>query len=140
MNKHQVKGATNQVTGKIKEAVGKATDDHSLRAKGVARDTKGKLQEKVGDAKEAQRIGFAHEVVTADELDTTVAGIAKGLVNNSPNAVMEAKKLVREVVGAPVTDALLADTANRIAAIRASMEGREGVASFLEKRKPSWLN
>ncbi len=92
------------------------------------------------DAKEAQRIGFAHEVVTADELDTTVAGIAKGLVNNSPNAVMEAKKLVREVVGAPVTDALLADTANRIAAIRASMEGREGVASFLEKRKPSWLN
>ena len=92
------------------------------------------------DAKEAQRIGFAHEVVTADELDTTVAGIVKGLVNNSPNAVMEAKKLVREVVGAPVTDALLADTANRIAAIRASMEGREGVASFLEKRKPSWLN
>ena len=92
------------------------------------------------DAKEAQRIGFAHEVVTADELDTTVAGIAKGLVNNSPNAVMEAKKLVREVVGAPVTDALLADTANRIAAIRASMEGREGVASVLEKRKPSWLN
>ena len=92
------------------------------------------------DAKEAQRIGFAHEVVTADELDTTVAGIAKGLVNNSPNAVMEAKKLVREVVGAPVTDALLLDTASRIAAIRASNEGREGVASFLEKRKPSWLN
>ncbi|MBQ5962195.1 enoyl-CoA hydratase/isomerase family protein [Massilia sp. ZL223] len=92
------------------------------------------------DAAEALRIGFAHEVVTADELDTTVAGIVKNLVNNSPNAVMEAKKLVREVVGAPVTDALLADTASRIAAIRASMEGREGVASFLEKRKPSWLN
>lgn len=55
MNKHQVKGMTNQATGKIKEAVGKATDDHSLRAKGAARDTKGKLQEKVGDAKEAQR-------------------------------------------------------------------------------------
>lgn len=55
MNKHQVKGVTNQVTGKIKEAVGKATDDQSLRAKGAARDTKGKLQQKVGDAKEAQR-------------------------------------------------------------------------------------
>lgn len=55
MNKHQVKGATNQATGKVKEAVGKATDDKSLRAKGVARDTKGKLQEKMGDAKEAQR-------------------------------------------------------------------------------------
>ncbi|MEH6437085.1 enoyl-CoA hydratase/isomerase family protein [Massilia sp. DD77] len=92
------------------------------------------------DAVEARRIGFAHEVVSADELDATVAGIVKNLVNNSPNAVMEAKKLVREVVGEPVTDALLADTATRIAAIRASMEGREGVASFLEKRKPSWLN
>jgi methylglutaconyl-CoA hydratase len=92
------------------------------------------------DAQEAQRVGFAHEVVTADELDATVAGIVKNLVNNSPNAVMEAKKLVREIVGAPVTDDLLADTASRIAAIRASMEGREGVASFLEKRKPSWLN
>jgi methylglutaconyl-CoA hydratase len=62
------------------------------------------------------------------------------LVNNSPNAVMEAKTLVREIVGQPVTDALLLDTAGRIAAIRASLEGREGVASFLEKRKPSWLN
>ncbi len=55
MNKHQVKGATNQVTGKIKEAVGKATGDQSLRAKGVAREAKGKLQEGVGDARQAQR-------------------------------------------------------------------------------------
>ncbi|MHB1122395.1 MAG: CsbD family protein [Ramlibacter sp.] len=63
MNKHQVKGVTNQVTGKIKEAVGKATDDQSLRAKGAARDAKGKLQEKVGDAKEAQREArIGHEV------------------------------------------------------------------------------
>jgi methylglutaconyl-CoA hydratase len=64
----------------------------------------------------------------------------KSLVTNSPNAVREAKKLVRDVVGQPVDDALLADTANRIAEIRASLEGREGVASFLEKRKPTWLN
>lgn len=92
------------------------------------------------DAAAALRMGFAHEVVAADNLDTTVAGLVKALVSNSPNAVVEAKKLVREVVGAPVTDALLLDTAQRIAAIRASSEGREGVASFLEKRKPNWLN
>ncbi|WP_020654401.1 enoyl-CoA hydratase/isomerase family protein [Massilia niastensis] len=92
------------------------------------------------DAAEARRIGFAHEVVASDALDATVAGIAKSLVNNSPNAVMEAKTLVRDIVGQPVDDALLADTAGRIAAIRASSEGREGVASFLDKRKPSWLN
>jgi methylglutaconyl-CoA hydratase len=92
------------------------------------------------DAAAALRMGFAHEVVAPEDLDSTVAGIVKALVSNSPNAVLEAKKLVRDVVGLPVTDALLADTAERIAAIRASNEGREGVASFLEKRKPNWLN
>ena len=91
------------------------------------------------DALDARRIGFAHEVVAADALDATVAGIARALVNNSPNAVKEAKTLVRDIVGKPVDDALLLDTAGRIAAIRASLEGREGVASFLEKRKPTWL-
>jgi len=92
------------------------------------------------DAKEALRIGFAHELVAHEALDATVAGIVKALVNNSPHAVQQAKTLVREVVGQPVDDALLADTAGRIAAIRASLEGREGVASFLEKRKPTWIN
>jgi methylglutaconyl-CoA hydratase len=92
------------------------------------------------DAAAALRMGFAHEVVATESLDTTVAGLVKSLVSNSPHAVVEAKKLVREVVGVPVTDGLLRDTAERIAAIRASNEGREGVASFLEKRKPNWLN
>jgi methylglutaconyl-CoA hydratase len=90
-------------------------------------------------AAEAHRIGFVHEVADAVELDAKVAAIVKALVSNSPNAVKQAKQLVRDVVGQPVNDALLADTAERIATIRASDEGREGVASFLEKRKPSWL-
>jgi methylglutaconyl-CoA hydratase len=90
-------------------------------------------------ATEAKRIGFAHEVVVPESLDATVAAIAKPLCANSPHAVREAKKLVREIAGQPVTDALLLDTASRIAEIRASDEGREGVASFLEKRKPAWL-
>ena len=88
---------------------------------------------------EALRIGFAHEVVAADALDAKVAEIVKALVNNSPHAVRQAKALVRDVVGQTVDDALLADTAERIAHIRASEQGREGVASFLEKRKPNWL-
>lgn len=92
------------------------------------------------DATEAQRIGVAHTVVAPEALDATVAGIVKALVNNSPHAVRQAKTLVREIVGQPVDDALLHDTAGRIAAIRASTEGREGVASFLEKRKPTWIN
>jgi methylglutaconyl-CoA hydratase len=90
-------------------------------------------------AQEAQRIGFVHSVVKADALDATVADIVKSLVSASPNAVKEAKRLVRDVAGQPLTTELIADTAERIAEIRASEEGREGVRSFLEKRKPKWL-
>ncbi|MET3130325.1 methylglutaconyl-CoA hydratase [Oxalobacteraceae bacterium GrIS 1.11] len=91
-------------------------------------------------AREALRIGFAHEVVAADALDDAVAAIVKALVANSPHAVRDAKTLVREVAGLPLTQELLLDTAERIAHIRASEQGREGVQSFLEKRKPNWLN
>jgi methylglutaconyl-CoA hydratase len=91
------------------------------------------------DAREAHRIGFVHEIVPLDALDAKVAAIVLALSNNSPHAVAAAKTLVRDVAGQPVTDALLDDTAGRIAAIRASTEGREGVASFLEKRRPAWL-
>jgi methylglutaconyl-CoA hydratase len=91
------------------------------------------------DAREAHRLGLAHEVVPADQLDAKVGEIVKAMVGNSPNAVREAKALVRDIAGLPIDDVLLADTAGRIAAIRASDEGREGVAAFLEKRKPSWL-
>ncbi|HZX28645.1 MAG TPA: enoyl-CoA hydratase/isomerase family protein [Telluria sp.] len=91
-------------------------------------------------AAEAHRIGFVHEVAIPEQLDERVNAIVKSLVSNSPNAVREAKTLVRDIVGQPVSDALLADTAARIANIRASDEGKEGVASFLEKRKPTWLN
>jgi methylglutaconyl-CoA hydratase len=90
-------------------------------------------------AQEAHRIGFVHSVVPADALDASADEIVKALVANSPNAVKEAKRLVRDVGGAPLTDALIADTAERIADIRASEEGREGVRSFLEKRKPAWI-
>lgn len=91
------------------------------------------------NAREAHRIGFVHEVVTADALETTTAGIVKALVSNSPHAVREAKRLVRDIPGAPLTEALVADTVERIAESRSSEEGKEGVQSFLEKRKPGWL-
>ena len=90
-------------------------------------------------AQEAHRIGFVHDVVGPEALDAHVDSIVKSLVTSSPNAVREAKVLVREVTGKTVDSALVVDTAERIANIRSSDEGREGVASFLEKRKPSWL-
>jgi methylglutaconyl-CoA hydratase len=90
-------------------------------------------------AVEAKRIGFVHEVVAAEALDETVAAIVKALTTNSPNAVRQAKVLVRDVGGMPLTEELIADTVEGIAQIRASSEGRDGVRSFLEKRKPCWL-
>ncbi|MGV8897692.1 MAG: enoyl-CoA hydratase/isomerase family protein [Burkholderiaceae bacterium] len=90
-------------------------------------------------AAEALRIGLVQEVVALHALDASVAGIVKSLVNNSPNAVRQAKRLVREVGGKSISSILIADTVEGIAQIRASDEGREGVSAFLEKRKPSWL-
>ncbi|AZP12003.1 enoyl-CoA hydratase/isomerase family protein [Undibacterium parvum] len=91
------------------------------------------------DAAEAKRIGFAHEVVSADALDAKLAELVKALGNNSPNAVRQAKRLVRDVGGREISAALIAATVEDIAQIRASQQGREGVRSFLEKRKPDWL-
>jgi methylglutaconyl-CoA hydratase len=90
-------------------------------------------------AQEALRIGFTHEVVPGAALDDTVNRIVHALISASPHAVREAKRLVRDIGGAPLTEKLIADTVARIADIRASGQGREGVQAFLEKRKPSWL-
>ncbi len=89
-------------------------------------------------AQEAQRIGFAHRVVAPEELTRTVAGLVQDLAANGPQAVRQAKALVRDFAGRAIDDALVAESAERIARIRASDEGREGIVAFLEKRKPGW--
>ena len=90
-------------------------------------------------AAQAHALGFVHELCTADTLDAKVDELVSGLVGNGPMAVRACKKLVQDVGGLPIDDAVRAETARRIANIRASDEGREGVQSFLQKRKPSWL-
>jgi methylglutaconyl-CoA hydratase len=90
-------------------------------------------------AAEAHRIGLVHEVVSADALDAKVADLMQALVSASPNAVRACKKLVQDVAGREINDALVAQTVAGIADIRASNEGKEGVQSFLQKRKPNWL-
>jgi len=90
-------------------------------------------------AAEALRIGFVHEVVQSQELDGKVAEIAQALVNAGPEAVKACKKLLHDVAGHEITAGLVRKTVEGIADIRASDEGREGVQSFLAKRKPAWL-
>jgi len=90
-------------------------------------------------AAEAHRIGLVHEVVGADALDAKVAELTSALVSASPNAVRACKRLVQDVAERDIDDALVAHTVAGIADIRASAEGKEGVQSFLQKRKPNWL-
>ena len=91
------------------------------------------------DASEAFRLGFVHEIAPPDELDEKVNATLGALMATSSHAVAAAKRLVRDVAHRPIDDALAADTAERIAQIRASDDGKEGIASFLAKRKPRWL-
>ena len=90
-------------------------------------------------AAEAHRIGFVHEVVAPDALDTKVDEVLRSIAAAGPVAVQESKRLWRDMAGQPITEALSQDTVERIARMRASDEGREGLRAFLEKRKPNWL-
>jgi methylglutaconyl-CoA hydratase len=90
-------------------------------------------------AAEALRIGFVHAVVAADALDAKVAELTMALVNAAPEAVKACKKLVQQVAGKDLTPELVQMTVASIADVRVSAEGREGLQSFLQKRKPNWL-
>ncbi|MEJ6021737.1 enoyl-CoA hydratase/isomerase family protein [Ramlibacter sp. PS4R-6] len=90
------------------------------------------------DAGEALRIGFVHEVVKAGELDAKVSEIAQALVAAGPAAVKACKELVHDVADREIDHVLVERTVKGIADIRVSDEGREGIQSFLGKRKPSW--
>jgi methylglutaconyl-CoA hydratase len=90
------------------------------------------------DAAAAERLGLVSAVVAPDQLMTEARRIAEILLQNGPQAVREAKALVAHVSGRENDAGLRAETARRIARLRATPEGREGVAAFLEKRKPSW--
>lgn len=90
-------------------------------------------------AVEAHRIGLVHALGSVDDVDAITDAIIKALISNGPVAVKEAKRLVHDISGMPLTNALIADTVERTSAARFSDEGQEGVRSFLEKRKPDWL-
>jgi methylglutaconyl-CoA hydratase len=90
------------------------------------------------DSGEAARIGLVHRVATAEGLDVAIDETVAALLAGGPAAQTAAKRLVADVAGHPLDDALVEETAKRIAEIRATPEGREGVAAFLEKRKPAW--
>ncbi len=89
-------------------------------------------------ADEARRIGLVQGIEPPGKLDEAVGAITGHLLKGGPKALAATKKLIADVSRHPLDDALMESTAQRIAALRVSPEGREGIAAFLEKRKPDW--
>jgi methylglutaconyl-CoA hydratase len=96
------------------------------------------LTAEVFDGIEAQRIGLLTAVSPSEKLDGEIDKVLGHLVQGGPQALFKIKDLIHSVSSKPIDDALIEDTAKRIAEIRVSPEGREGIASFLDKRKPAW--
>ncbi len=91
------------------------------------------------DAARALALGLAHEVVASEVLDAKVAEIVEALLLGGPKAQAAAKRLIRAVGNRPLSDAVVEDTARRIAQLRATPEAREGLSAFLDKRPAQWV-
>ncbi len=92
------------------------------------------------DAETALRLALVQEVVAPEELEAAGRRVLEALLAGGPEAQAAAKRLVRDMAGRPIDDALVEDTARRIAEVRAGGEAREGVSAFLEKRRPSFAD
>jgi methylglutaconyl-CoA hydratase len=91
-------------------------------------------------AAQAHAMGMVHELCTPDTLDAKVAEIVASLCGNGPQALRACKRLVQDVTDQAIDEALRQETARRIADIRASDEGKEGLQSFLQKRPAQWTH
>jgi methylglutaconyl-CoA hydratase len=91
------------------------------------------------DVTEAHRLGLLHQVASSGTLAEAGERMLRLLLDGGPAAQLECKALIARVSDQPVDDAMVDDTAQRIARLRASPEGKEGVAAFLSKRKPDWV-
>ncbi|MGH8077958.1 MAG: enoyl-CoA hydratase-related protein [Lysobacter sp.] len=92
------------------------------------------------DAEQAQRMGLLHAVVPAADLDDVVQRQIDLLLKAGPYAAAHAKSLVRRVATEHNRDQLDHDNAALIAQLRVSAEGQDGLAAFLDKRKPRWCD
>lgn len=91
------------------------------------------------DAPTARDIGLVHEVTDADKLDQKLAELVGKLLLNGPHALRESKALVSDFAGRVISAGVVADSCERIARIRVSEEGQEGLSAFLEKRDANWI-
>lgn len=110
-----------------------------LRAIGARQASRYFLTAERISARRAWELGLVHELVEPEALDAKVRDIVDALRAGGPHSQAAAKDLIRAVADRPVDDALVQDTARRIAHIRATSEAKEGLSAFLEKRPPNWI-
>lgn len=91
------------------------------------------------DCAEAYRIGLVHDIAEDDQLNATIGALLGHLYTSGPQAVSAVKALIPASAHAAIDEKLIAETSRRIAEIRATPEGQEGLSAFLEKRKPAWV-
>jgi methylglutaconyl-CoA hydratase len=111
-----------------------------IRAIGTREARRWFLSGEAMDAATALRIGLVHEAVDPGSLSAAADGVLGALLAGAPGAQAEIKRLIRHATGRSDAgdEAMLADTARWIARVRAGPEAREGLSSFLERRKPRW--
>lgn len=97
------------------------------------------LSAEMFDADTASRLGLVHGVCDPAEIDEYLAQVLQYLLKGGPTAQATAKRLIERVASAALDETLISETADTIAQCRASIEGREGLDAFLEKRKPNWI-
>jgi methylglutaconyl-CoA hydratase len=111
-----------------------------MRAMGEREARRYFLTAEVFDAQEAFRIGMLSILTSREELDGVISSLVEHLLAGGPEAHAKIKALIRAVAGRRPDDELVAETAQRIAEIRGSPEGKEGIAAFLEKRRAAWCS
>ena len=121
--------------GQIPSTIG----PYVIRAMGERASRRYFLSAELFTAAEAYRIGLLSDIASLEELDTRINALLGQLLQGGPVAQALSKEWVRVVAGAPITPDLIKESATRLATVRASEEGREGIRSFIEKRVPAWL-
>ncbi len=91
------------------------------------------------DAAEAFRLGLIHDLVESHAVGATLNTLVTQLFLGGPHALAHCKDWIATAAASPIDERLVAESARRIAALRASKEGRDGVAAFLEKRDAGWV-
>jgi methylglutaconyl-CoA hydratase len=128
------------VLSEVKLGIVAATiSPHLVRALGGRQAARYMLTAERFTAQRAHELGLVHELANTATLDSTIDSVCNSLLLASPAALAATKRLLADVVEAPIDDVLLAATAKCIADARVSPQGREGIAAFLEKRSPSWV-